>query len=93
MIDTGSGSVRAALAGSVSDIEIDTGSGSVTLVLPSSYGATVDLESGSGGIDLDFPVEVRRAQKDHGREIGGASRREREQISGVAVSLKKNDRS
>jgi len=76
VIDTGSGSVHAALGGTVSDVEIDTGSGSVTLTLPPSFGAAVDLESGSGGIDLEFPVEVRRIERDHVRgTIGDGSGR------------------
>ena len=49
----------------VTDLDIDTGSGSVTVWLPEGVGAQVDLETGSGGIDLDFPVQIRRVERDH----------------------------
>ena len=62
--DTGSGSVEAELTGDVDDMVIDTGSGSVTLRLPADLDATVDLESGSGGIDVDFPLSVTRRGRD-----------------------------
>ena len=64
-LDTGSGSVRVELLQDVDNLEVDTGSGSVTVTLPSDAGAEIDIETGSGGIDLDFPVTVRRASKDH----------------------------
>ncbi len=64
-LDTGSGSVHVELLGDVDRLEIDTGSGSVTVVLAADAGAEIDLETGNGGIDLDFPVTVRRASRDH----------------------------
>ncbi len=64
-LDTGSGSVRVELLRDVDRLEIDTGSGSVTVVLPMDAGAEIDIETGNGGIDLDFPVTVRRASRDH----------------------------
>ncbi len=64
-LDTGSGSVRVELLRDVDRLEIDTGSGSVTVVLPEDAGAEIDLETGNGGIDLDFPVTVQRASRDH----------------------------
>jgi hypothetical protein len=64
-VDTGSGSVELELTSETQSISIDTGSGGVTVTLPDSYSATVDIETGSGGIDLDFPVQVRRFERDH----------------------------
>ena len=64
-LDTGSGSVTVELLQDVDNLEVDTGSGSVTVTLPTDAGAEIDIETGSGGIDLDFPVTVRRASKDH----------------------------
>lgn len=64
-LDTGSGSVYVELLRDIDNLEIDTGSGSVTVVLPADVGAEIDLETGNGGIDLDFPVTVRRAARDH----------------------------
>jgi hypothetical protein len=70
-LDTGSGSVRADLGTDVDDVEIDTGSGSVTLRLPEDVGATLDIETGSGGIDVDFPIMVTRRSRDELRgEVG-----------------------
>jgi lia operon protein LiaG len=63
-LDTGSGAVRCELLANPELLEVDTGSGSVTLTLPPTYGAVVDLESGSGGIELDFPVQTRRMGHD-----------------------------
>lgn len=64
-LDTGSGFVRVELLQDVDNLEIDTGSGSVTVSLPSDAGAEIDIETGNGGIDLDFPVTIRRASRDH----------------------------
>ncbi len=64
-LDTGSGSVRLQLVSDVTDLDIDTGSGSVTVWLPEVVGAEVDIETGSGGFDLDFPIQIRRVSRDH----------------------------
>ena len=65
MLDTASGSVRVEILSDVDDLVVDTGSGSVTVALPESAGAEVEIETGNGGIDLDFPLQVRRAARDH----------------------------
>ena len=36
----------------------------ITVRAPAGLGATVDIETGSGGIDLDFPLEVRSVRRD-----------------------------
>lgn len=56
VLDTGSGSVTAELTSDVDRLGIDTGSGSVALRLPEDVGAELDIETGSGGIDVDFPI-------------------------------------
>ncbi|MDQ6633744.1 MAG: DUF4097 domain-containing protein, partial [Gemmatimonadota bacterium] len=53
-LETGSGGSDVELLAPVDDVQIEAGSGGVTLRLPSSLGATVDIETGSGGIDTDF---------------------------------------
>jgi len=60
MLDTGSGSVQLDLLRDIDNLEIDTGSGGVTIVHPAELGAELYLESGSGGIDFDTPITVRR---------------------------------
>ena len=64
-LDTGSGSVEVWLMSDVERLEIDTGSGSVTVYAPSDLGAELEIDSGSGGIDLDFQVEVRTMRRNH----------------------------
>ncbi len=65
LLDTGSGSVDADLSGTLDLIEVDTGSGSVILTLPESFSARVEIDTGSGGIEVDFPLEIRRWERDH----------------------------
>lgn len=64
-LDTGSGTITLQLASAPRSIAIDTGSGDVTLTVPESFGARVEVETGSGEIDFDFPVTVRRWERDH----------------------------
>jgi hypothetical protein len=59
-LDTGSGDVELALTSDVSSLRVDTGSGSVVLRVPETLGAAVDIETGSGGIETDLPLEVTR---------------------------------
>ncbi len=60
ILDTGSGSVQLDLLEDVDNLEIDTGSGNVTVMHTSDFGAQLELESSSGGIEFDAPVTVRR---------------------------------
>jgi hypothetical protein len=66
-IDTGSGSVEVVLLRDVDALDVDTGSGSVTIVAPQDLGGIVDLSTGSGGIDMDFAVQVRSVRRDRVR--------------------------
>jgi hypothetical protein len=72
LIDTGSGSVKLTLTANPDDVTIDTGSGSVTVTVPASFGAEVDLETSSGGIELDFPVTTNRIERDHLQGVIGS---------------------
>jgi hypothetical protein len=64
--ETGSGDVRVALVTTFQSLHIQTGSGEVTLKVPANLGAEVDLDTGSGDIDLGgLAVQVRRIQHDH----------------------------
>ncbi len=65
VLDTGSGSVRLDLTRDVERLDIDTGSGSVTVSAPANLGAEIEVETGSGGIDVDFAVQVRTVRRDH----------------------------
>ncbi len=57
-LDTGSGSVRATLRTSPGDVQVETGSGDVTLRLTEAVDATVDLDTGSGDLNVDFPLTL-----------------------------------
>jgi lia operon protein LiaG len=62
-LDTGSGSSDIELLSDVEDVTVDAGSGSVSLRLPANVGAEVDIETGSGGIETDFPIQVTRFER------------------------------
>ncbi len=62
-METGSGSSELELLSSPTEVSIEGGSGGVTLRLPSALDATVDLETGSGGIESDFDVKVTRMER------------------------------
>ena len=64
-LDTGSGSVEVDFTTDVDMLAIDTGSGSVTLYVPENVGASLDIESSSGGVESDIPLEVTRWGSDH----------------------------
>jgi lia operon protein LiaG len=64
-LDTGSGRVGAELRESVRELSVQTGSGDVSVRAPASLAAEVDLETASGGIETDFPLQVTRHSRDH----------------------------
>lgn len=65
-IDTGSGSVRLDLLSDMGSLHVDTGSGDVTIRIPADFGAHVDIETGSGGIELrGVTLRTTRLQSDH----------------------------
>jgi DUF4097 and DUF4098 domain-containing protein YvlB len=64
--ETGSGNVNIALTTTFRSLHIETGSGDVTLKVPPTAGAEVDLDTGSGDIDLGgLTLQVRRLSHDH----------------------------
>jgi len=64
--ETGSGDVDVALVATFRSVHIETGSGDVTLKVPPTLGAEVDLDTGSGNIDLGgLSLQVRRIEHDH----------------------------
>jgi hypothetical protein len=75
-LDTGSGEVDLTLLADVALLEVDTGSGSVTIRAPADLGGQVEIETGSGGIDTDFTVQVTSMRRDHLRGTLGDGRGE-----------------
>lgn len=63
-VDTGSGDIRLGLTSDVAELSVDTGSGDVELTAPATLGATVDIETSSGDIDTQFPLQVTRKGHD-----------------------------
>jgi hypothetical protein len=70
-VDTGSGSVELGLTHVPRDVTVDTGSGNVTFTIPDGLNADVALETGSGSIEMDFPLEIRRWERDEVRGVIG----------------------
>jgi DUF4097 and DUF4098 domain-containing protein YvlB len=64
-IDTGSGGVALRLRGDAETVRIDTGSGSVTLGISPQFGAEAVIDTGSGGIHVDVPVDITRSSRTH----------------------------
>ena len=62
-VDAGSGGVVLELRRTPRTTTIETGSGGVTLTLPSSLSATLDIDTGSGGIRTDFAVRSSRIER------------------------------
>jgi DUF4097 and DUF4098 domain-containing protein YvlB len=68
-LDTSSGSIK--YEGTpTGDCRFTTGSGGITLMLPADLNVTVDLQTGSGDIDLDFDVDGRVTKDDVEGTIG-----------------------
>jgi hypothetical protein len=59
-IDTGSGDIRIGLTVDIESLSVDTGSGDVVISAPGSLGATVEIETSSGDLNTDFPLQVTR---------------------------------
>jgi lia operon protein LiaG len=73
-LDTGSGSTDVELLTDVENVNVDAGSGPVSLRLPANAGAEVEIETGSGGIETDFPIQVSRWERNYLRGRMGDGR-------------------
>jgi lia operon protein LiaG len=90
-LETGSGGSDVELLAPADDISIEAGSGGVTLRLPANIGATVDIETGSGGIETDFDVRVARMERRALRgTVGDGRARIRIESGSGSVRLLKN---
>lgn len=75
-VDAGSGGVDLQFDSVVDDLTAEAGSGGVTIRVPGAQGGDVDIQTGSGGIDTDFPISTTRYQRNHLRgSIGNGSGR------------------
>ena len=69
--DTGSGSILVALDSDLEGASFDTGSGDVTLEIGPNLGASLDIETGSGDIDIDAPHQATRNRRNEFRGTVG----------------------
>lgn len=89
-VDAGSGGVNLELLSNVESLQVETGSGGATIRLPSTVGAEVEAETGSGGFTTDFEITTRRVSRNHvaGRIGDGKGRIRLEAGSGSIRLLK-----
>ena len=64
-LGTGSGGVTAELRRDVASLRVETGSGDISIRAPASLGAEVDIETSSGDIETDFPLQITQHARDH----------------------------
>jgi hypothetical protein len=90
-LQTGSGTVRADLRSEVQSLSVETGSGDVAVTAPATLDAEVEIETSSGDIESDFPLQVTRHSRDHlaGRIGTGRGRIEVETGSGDVRLIKR----
>jgi hypothetical protein len=87
-VETGSGNVTLALTRATDVLTIETGSGDVEIRMPGDLSAQIDFETGSGEIETDFAVTVRRHSRDHVRgQIGDGAGRIQVETGSGDVSL------
>lgn len=89
-VDTGSGSVDLDLVADVDRLDVDTGSGAVRLRAAGELGAEFEAETGSGRIDVGFPLEVTSMRRDHVRgRIGDGDGRIRVETGSGGITLER----
>ncbi len=90
-VDAGSGGTELAFESEVSDLAVDAGSGGVTLHLAANQSGDVDIRTGSGGVESDFPVQTTRIERGalHGH-IGTGTGRIKVEAGSGGVRLLKN---
>jgi lia operon protein LiaG len=89
-LETGSGSITTDVRGPVRDLSLETGSGDISVRAPATLAGEVEIETASGEIETDFPIQVTRHARDHvmGRIGDGVGRVAIETGSGDVRLLK-----
>jgi lia operon protein LiaG len=89
-LETGSGSISTEVRGPVRDLALETGSGDISVRAPANLAGDVEIETASGEIETDFPIQVTRHARDHvvGRIGDGVGRVAIETGSGNVRLLK-----
>jgi hypothetical protein len=90
-LETGSGNVTADVRANLEALDVETGSGNIAVTAPPGLGAEVEIETSSGDIETDFPVQVTRHSRDNlvGRIGNGRGRIAIETGSGNVRLLKR----
>lgn len=89
-VDTGSGAVDLTLTAPPDTLIADTGSGSVTVRMPDGVDATVELETSSGDITVDFAMQIRQWERDEVRgTIGTGAGRIRIDTASGNIAIRK----
>jgi DUF4097 and DUF4098 domain-containing protein YvlB len=89
-LDTGSGDIRVELTNSPEQAQVETGSGNVVLRLPAEPSATVDLDTSSGELTIDFPMQlIRRSESNIRGRIGSGQGRISVETGSGNISLVK----
>jgi lia operon protein LiaG len=90
--ESASGDVRAELDGDVRDVDVSTASGDAEVAVSASFAGEVEMETASGEIDVDFPINIIRKQRNHLRGTigtGGSARVSLESASGNVRLLRR----
>jgi DUF4097 and DUF4098 domain-containing protein YvlB len=89
-LSAGSGGIRMEFASPVKALDVEAGSGGVTVAIAGTVNAEVDVQTGSGGIESDFPVQVNRMERNrlHG-QIGDGTGHIRIHSGSGSVRLRK----
>jgi lia operon protein LiaG len=64
-LETGSGSISTDVRGPVRDLSLETGSGDISVRAPATLAGEVEIETASGEIETDFPIQITRHARDH----------------------------
>ena len=64
-LETGSGGITAELRRDITSLQAETGDGDVAIRAPASLGAEIEIETSSGDIETDFPMQITRHGRDH----------------------------
>ena len=86
--ESASGSVRAELDGEVRNVELETASGTAEAVLSASFAGEVEMETASGDIDVDFPINVTSRRRSYLRGTVGSGGSARVYLSSASGDIR-----
>jgi lia operon protein LiaG len=86
-LETGSGSVALMLDSDVDMLAIESGSGEIEVSVPKNFGAEVSMETGSGSLSTEMPIEILKKSRNelHGTIGDGRGKLSLETGSGSIV--------